>query len=397
MKLEYLLIKIENDFCSTKEEFINLLLANKRLHIDEEQINILGKNVGLHYSLKSQNINSKKVREIVFHLTVTSEDRHISVLEEFDDLLVRINQECGQQFKIYTIWNDISLFYNKKLYPQIAEIETLFRKLIYRFMIKVAGSEWFKRNGPKDFVEMIMNNARKNNITELPEQDQLIFADFIQLKYFLFEPYPSKMFDNVSVTRLKKSLEDKAGKEREVIEAFIKDHELKSNWDRYFSEKIVVDNLSDKLTKLYEYRNDIAHSKRMNNNRYNDVITLIAEVKQAFTDGLEHLDAVVLDDEQKEVISEVAQNTIGLPYPVDESVPLMDRARNAMASLGILIDRLEKYSKTEKVTLESMSSVVPALSVLSKYSQPINMDEITKKSMVDIVNTIQSKTDDDKK
>lgn len=69
-------------------------------------------------------------------------------LEKFDSLIHRINEECGNQFKINTIWDDVSIYYSQKLYPAMIEIENVLRKLIYRFMIKTVGSSWFSYSTP---------------------------------------------------------------------------------------------------------------------------------------------------------------------------------------------------------------------------------------------------------
>ena len=121
MKIEYLLIKPNNDFCSNEEQFICLLKSNKRIAIDNEHIKL--SKCSFDYTLKSSEVNWKKNKEI-------------------------INEECGNQFKINTIWDDVSIYYSQKLYPAMIEIENVLRKLIYRFMIKTVGSSWFSYSTP---------------------------------------------------------------------------------------------------------------------------------------------------------------------------------------------------------------------------------------------------------
>lgn len=146
MKIEYLLIKPNNDFCSNEEQFICLLKSNKRIAIDNEHIKL--SKCSFDYTLKSSEVNWKKNKEIVFYLTVCTEEKNVSKLEEFDSLIHRINEECGSQFKINTIWDDVSIYYSQKLYPAMIEIENVLRKLIYRFMIKTVGSSWFSYSTP---------------------------------------------------------------------------------------------------------------------------------------------------------------------------------------------------------------------------------------------------------
>ena len=66
LKTEYLLIKTQNDFCSTVDQFKSLLLSNKRLSIDENSIQFSG--VSFDYTLTAQEVVWKKNKEIVFYL-----------------------------------------------------------------------------------------------------------------------------------------------------------------------------------------------------------------------------------------------------------------------------------------------------------------------------------------
>lgn len=134
MKLEYLLIKSNNDFCATEEQFKSLILSNKRLTMDDDQIQFSGEN--FTYMLTSQVVKWKKRSEIVFYFVISTEDDvNVQKLEDFDKLLHRINDECGNQFIINTIWDDVSMHYTKKLYPMMIEVENLLRKLIYRISL----------------------------------------------------------------------------------------------------------------------------------------------------------------------------------------------------------------------------------------------------------------------
>lgn len=101
MKIEYLMVKTNNDFCSTVDQFKSLLLSNKRITMTEDSINF--SNTTLEYTLSATEVNWKKNKEIVFYFMVSSAEEGAEILEDFDFLIHRINENCGQQFKINTI------------------------------------------------------------------------------------------------------------------------------------------------------------------------------------------------------------------------------------------------------------------------------------------------------
>lgn len=144
----------------------------------------------------------------------------------------------------------------------MVEVENLLRKLIYRFMIKTAGSAWFDSTVPEGMKDAIKKTADKNHMDELPTEDQLYYADFIQLGWFFFEKYTTKPLNQNSVQELRNLIGEKNDIE-EKLRDFLETYEAKSNCERYFKEEIEVEDLYQKWQELYIYRNHVAHAKRL--------------------------------------------------------------------------------------------------------------------------------------
>lgn len=314
MKTEYLLIKTKKDFCSNKEQFKNLLLSNSRITIEDSTIKLAQDS--FTYGLIMQDVTWKNKHEVVFYLTIEAKssgteidnDSICAALERFDIFLQRVNSECGNQFKINTIWDDISIYYAKKLYPQMIEIENLLRKVIYRFMIKIAGSAWFDMTVPKEVKEAIKKTEDKNHLEDAVETEQLYYADFIQLGAFFFQPYTARPFSQDIIKSLKKFVAEKTLNDH--ISELLETYEAKSNWDRYFAGKIPVDDLYDKWRRLYAFRNNVAHAKKLRKTDYDESVGLIAELSKAFDSCLNHMDDVELTEAESEAVQEVAKETV---------------------------------------------------------------------------------------
>ena len=367
MKLEYLFIKSENDFCSTEEQFKNFLQTNMRLAIEGDQISFSG--VNMEYTLNVEHITHKKQKDIIYHFAVSvrsTED--VGKLEEFDTLIRRINGELGGMFKINTIWDDVSMYYTKLLYPKIAEVESLMRKLIYRFMIRVAGGSWYKDTVPDKMKGSVENIAIRNKVDELSE-DYLRYTNFDQLRIFLFEKYSIKPFDEIAVERLKDHL--KEPKLKDEVETFIKNYERKSNWDRYFWDKISVENLSEKWDTLYKYRNIVAHSKQMKGEEYREVLKLIDEIKTAFVSSLAHIDNVAMTDEEVAAVQEVAKTTIN------------PATNNIGTKLQVITNIIENFYKAYNMfaghngNLVSIFNQLSLLSSAPRMNSPEMISELT--------------------
>lgn len=305
MKIEYLLIKKKNDICSDIDSFKSLLSSNTRLSFKDDKTLCIGESSYL-YSLSVSEPES--IGEVVFNFSVkTSEkdDNGAKVLEEFDKLFHRVNSEYQNAFVIDTIWNDFSMYYARTLYPKIIKVESLLRKIIYIFMTQTLGTKWFTKGTPSELQERIKEVSEKNNIENINE-NQLNYAVFIHLSLFFFTPYA--LVNNY--TKLTDEIKALDSITKEKKEELLKKYERKSNWERYFSDKIKVDGLSDKWETLYKYRNSVAHSKLISEADYIEADKLLKELIPAFEQCLVNYGNISLNEEEKEAVSKVADSTI---------------------------------------------------------------------------------------
>ena len=327
MKIEYILIKDKNDFCPTIASFKSWLSANSRVEfISDEKVNI--DNVTFDYELKQSEVEHSD--ESVFWLTMrvdsddkTSNDKAID-LQKADDILHRINEQT-HLFNINIVWDDISSYYAKELYPKISELENEIIKVIYVLMMKNVGKEWLKRYTPKEVQKSIKDNAQKRDGKENLVECQLNYADFIDLILFFTKPYSLKDNYQEMICKLKQE-ESYSG---EIVEHIIEEYERKSNWDRYFSEITELENLDEKGSALYLYRNAVAHNKYIRRKDYDEAISLITEVKSAFDKCLEYIDKLELNDSQSTAIEAIANETIS---PIKPKVALLSEFANYLGN-----------------------------------------------------------------
>lgn len=388
MKIEYLLIKRNNDFCCTAEQFKSFLLTNKRLSISADKLTF--DKVCFDYSISIQEINSKK-NELAFYFSIfsdTDKDEIVSKLEDFDKLLQRINTECGSMFKINTIWDDVSIYYAKKLYPQMIQVENLLRKIIYRFMIKTAGSTWFANAVPRGAREAIEKTLERNGL-KLDEtgEDQLYYADFVQLGVFLFEPYTLKPLSQEAINRIKDAAEGEKENLAEVLKVFT----AKSNWDRYFSEKISVTELQLKWYKLYSYRNQVAHAKRIKKAEYKDASAIIDELVNAFNACLDSIDEVEMTEDESQAVKEVAKETVSPNRTVirktdsDEVVFTMPKSIDYAGVSGIKL--AESISEALRMSIPDANVLGASMTQFGLNTQKL-VESISRDSVLSSANAI---------
>ena len=73
---------------------------------------------------------------------------------------------------------------------------------------------------------------------------------------------------NSDYQKLIGKLKKEENQTKEKINELIGQFESKSNWERYFADKIKIENLESKWQILYGYRNNVAHSKCIRKKEY---------------------------------------------------------------------------------------------------------------------------------
>lgn len=340
MKMEYIFIKPADDYFTSKDMFRNFLSSNMRIMFKtDSEMNkeiLMFDKKEFEYGLEYMEVEQSK--ETFFHLVVKieeDEENDVIVLEAFDELIRKINAKCGEQFSINTLWNDVSMYYGKKLYPAISNVENTLRKIIYLFMLKTVGSKWLDISTPAKFRENIDEVIEKNQ-KEKSEAgiDWLIYADFITLGQFFAAPYSLKndlkgllkelqnfVYDEKlegQQNREGRSIERTGHKKinlltSETLKKLSDEYEAKNNWDRYFSDKLAVKSgkeFSKKWSALYNYRNAVAHGKIICRTDYNNAIKLTEMFEKMFEECIDVIDTLQINNEQAEAVEAVAQQVI---------------------------------------------------------------------------------------
>jgi len=370
MKIEYIIIKREDDFCDSVERFKNLLSTNSRITFANSKIKF--SNVALDYIIKTEKIENKKERifQLTFSCNDSDENKSVKNLEKFDKLFKRIIKESGIKFILNTIWDEVSQYYCKSCYPRINEIENLMRKLIFRFMIKNIGSDWVKKSFPQKLRENVKKVAEINEAKSLLE-NYLYEADFIQLIEFIFTPYPKnrdidKLFEMINTAEKLEDLEK------------AKEFQPKSNWERYFSSIIKIEDLEDKWRKLYKYRNKVAHNKPLTKDDNKNIVNISEEIKKALSKVLDGLDDIIVDNSDKEMVSEVAKDSISI-YPVFEAFKNIQKL-TINSNILKIIENIGKLAISPEIikNLERASNLSKKFEKLDNIYKENNSDESKK-------------------
>ncbi|MBQ8298195.1 MAG: hypothetical protein IJX77_10485 [Ruminococcus sp.] len=294
MKTEYLFpIDKTQGVAADEKTFRNLLMTSSEIEIDGNFI--CYKNEKYKYELKSYVIGDTDYVCHNFSMDCDAEfDLDNGRLKTYQELLRKIKQIVGRHSKEYEVlWDDISFNCSQKAYPLIYEIENLMRKFLTKFMTVNIGLKWEKANIPNQI------NKSKNKDKSTPEGNGFLYRlDFIELKNFMFDPFPR----NSNMDELKKYI----SKKQDIPYAELEDYIPKSNWDRFFKELVKVEggHLAKKWGELYQLRCKVAHNNIFTPADYARVCEITAELKPPIEAAIKALDKVEVPEDDKEFVSE---------------------------------------------------------------------------------------------
>jgi len=237
-------------------------------------------------------------------------------------------------------------------------------------MIKNIGSDWVKKSFPQKLRENVKKVAEINEAKSLLE-NYLYEADFIQLIEFIFTPYPKnrdidKLFEMINTAEKLEDLEK------------AKEFQPKSNWERYFSSIIKIEDLEDKWRKLYKYRNKVAHNKPLTKDDNKNIVNISEEIKKALSKVLDGLDDIIVDNSDKEMVSEVAKDSISI-YPVFEAFKNIQKL-TINSNILKIIENIGKLAISPEIikNLERASNLSKKFEKLDNIYKENNSDESKK-------------------
>lgn len=338
MILRFLFIKSKDDFCQNIEQFKSYLSTNCRIIFCDGKI-IFGKKE-LYYKIAMHEVSNEVIYDLTLEANQENKKDQVEALEKAESDLQRINERLSL-FLINTIQDEISRYYGQELYPYITETEALLREIIYLFMSENIGSKWFEKQTPKDVKSEIENTFAKNHSNdEKLDSDVLSYADFISLSGFLFLRYPLKS----NIQELVNKINNMENVDKQKLIPLIEKFESKSNWERYFSDVIDVEDLEQKWKNLYEYRNMIAHTKKIRKKDFEKAKEISDELIVSFKKCIEGIseNKLNISDEESKAVEEIAEVTIS-PKSVNSISSQTSRKMLEKMMFGRNIEEIDEY------------------------------------------------------
>lgn len=291
MKSEYLItFDSKDEICTSAEKFRSLLSSHTSISFGKNST-IRFNGCEFTYELALGNLTDGS---LYYDLTLECTDD--TTQENYVNILKEIRRICSKASgrNIIILHDGVGESYCQQGYPIIYKTENLMRKLIFKFMTISVGYDWSDASTPKEVIDSLRNEGKKEKSNLLHE------VDFIQLSTFLFKKYTK-----TDSTKFIDSLKEK-NDEDTIRVGDIKQFSPFTNWEKYFAKKVDCesDYLVSRWEKLYEYRCKIAHCKGLLKVEFDDLKAISDDVCKKIQSALDSIGDIHVDREDREELAE---------------------------------------------------------------------------------------------
>ena len=220
-------------------------------------------------------------------------------------------------------YDAISEYYCNKIYPKLNILERNLRKLLFNIYIVNFGSNYYKATineelqskikclinvdsskESKDYIKEDYKATTKKETEEIERLQRFFYSlEYNDIQKLLFTPSWTSA-DEASKTKFldeHENLSELSNKElRDAFSKFIP----KSDWERFFNDKINISNIKDFIEQIRLYRNCVAHFKFFYKAEYDRCNTLANRLNEAIIKAIKITEDKDFAEKNAEYLSE---------------------------------------------------------------------------------------------
>lgn len=284
MRIEYMFMGKKSEDRTPHKKDIAKSFGNCFENVTKNTFTIKPKNktYTIHYSANSCPAEGTTDKYSVYDVCICMDTEDTAKCAELLDIVNTRLTECGdirRDYNIVITYNEMSGYYSKKIYPSFYTFESKLRCLVYKILIKTFGRTWIEQAMPEEIRNVIKGKLKESegsdNDVKLIEK-ALDEMTYFELDTFLFSE--NRGIDAEEFLHSVESKEDLDELTKDQLIALITSNRKKSIWDRFFKDKVQMDDLRDNLEELRKERNKVAHCKKFTKSDYEKTEKLLNEM-----------------------------------------------------------------------------------------------------------------------
>lgn len=305
-----------------------------------------------------------EVKEITFLDIIVdgkSKAQAITGLEYIQELL--LNHDMDDYYIPIISYDAISEYYCNKIFGKLNSLERNLRKLLFDIYIANFDVQYYEATITKEHQDEIKKIIKAKGGAKARKTEQLknfFYAlDYGSLRKILFTPSWTEIDQKEKDKFLSENTDLSTLSDEELRNKFLK-FSPKSDWERFFSEKIKIEKIEELIKDIGLYRNKVAHFKFFYKQDYNECDKKIRCLNEAV------LNAIKIT-EDKDFTEKNAAYLESLCKDIVETIKIF--RKGIMESYKPIIDNV---SKITQAFAEENKAIMEAVHKKQEFCKAIN-------------------------
>lgn len=364
-------------YLKTKDSFINhfenifptatKFIDNKVLFECDykDSINIDGKDIYIVFSIKS-------VIENYYLDTVVIARTKLQAVKGLEYIKSKIEKSKILEDYIEIVsYDSISEYYCNKIYPKLNELERHLRKLLFNIYVVNFGRNYYQttisdelQNKVKGIIQAKGSNSKK----EIERLQKFFYSlEFNDIQQLLFTPRWTDVDEKFKEDFLKKN-KDLSKLSNEKLRTVFSEISPKSDWERFFDDKMNIQDVQQLIEEIRKSRNNIAHCKFFYYDEYSSCNKFILKLNKTIKAAIDVTEKKDFVQKNVEVIfadvikgfEEFREKIVATLFPIahilkfyeNNIAPLINNvqtSQNVQKSLTKISDTLKTSTKADSV------------------------------------------------
>ena len=262
-------------------------------------------------------------------------------------------------------YDAISEHFCNQAFPKLNSLERNLRKLLFNTYIVQFGKDYYQVTINEEIQKKAkerVSNAGGRKLKEIRRLQEFFYSlEYGDIEAILFTPGWTRIEEEGHAKLLEESL-DRSNLSSEELRRAIALIRPRSDWERFFSEKMPVSSIEKNINQLRIFRNSVAHVKFFSRDDYTECSKLIKSLNTAILDAIKITEETDFAEKNREAlynsVAEVLEKVNAFTKWVGEKsmrtaqalVPLFEKVGKVVASIekdDALKNRLLEGSNNE--------------------------------------------------
>lgn len=272
-------------------------------------------------------------------------------------------------------YDAISEYYCNKMVVKLNALERSLRKLLFNIYILNFGENYYQSTMSSDLqnkIKALINSATTKeqkekiktayNVTgkeaeSIARLQQFFYSfELADMQSFLFKPNWTSIDEKAKEVFLSNHSNLSELSDVELRAAFSQ-FTPKSDWDRFFSAKIPIDNITDLIDSIRKYRNSVAHFKYFDSDDYKCCSKLVGQLNKAIKEAIIITEDVDFAEKNTEMIREALSGFVERMNKIMEPI-VSEIQKNFEKTIHPLVDALGRLKTMYNPFIQSESDVI---------------------------------------